>query len=200
MHALDTAYRSHHKDETNSMKGYILRKRGTFLVVMLLSSLSVVTNTVLAQDLAMVDMQGNRASSDILGVDGKFNLVMIRKDDCSACEKAELELDPWYDQQDKDKVSALILNIDDASAHDAVKARLDENSIDIPSFITLDYDKTLAGFKELTQQDLSDLPLPVWLIFLGDIYFGLEAGADFDQEITDEMIMAMDSGLPGLTD
>ena len=182
------------------MEGYILRKRGTFLVVMLLSSLSVVNNAVLAQDLAMVDMQGNPASSDILGVDGKFNLVMIRKDDCSACETAELELDPWYDQQDKDKVSALILNIDDTSAHDTVKARLDENSIDIPSYITLDYDKTLAGFKELTQQDLSDLPLPVWLVFLGDIYFGLEAGADFDQEITDEMIMAMDSGLPGLTD
>ena len=182
------------------MKGHIVQKARAFLALTLLALLSAVTDTVLAQDLAMVDMQGNPASSDILGVDEKFNLVMIRKDDCSVCDTAELELDPWYDQQDKEKVSALILNIDDASAHDAVKARLDENAIDIPSFVTLDYDKTLDILEELTDQDLSDLPLPVWLIFMGDIYFGLEAGVDFDQEITDEMIMAMDSGLPGLTD
>jgi len=96
--------------------------------------------------------------------DGKFTLVLFRYDGCKPCDEAETHMQQWYEQLDKEKVSALIINIDDAHQQEAVYARQSTAGIEITSLFT----KNTSGFsdalKEITGNPYRAVPL---FIFFG---------------------------------
>lgn len=91
--------------------------------------------------------------------DGKFTVVLLRYDGCKPCDEAEIQMQEWYKQRDQQKVSALIINIDDADRQDAVYARQSNAGVDITSLFA----KSSSGFsnalEEITGSPYRAVPL-----------------------------------------
>ena len=145
-----------------------------------------------AEDLALIDLQGNPASLDTYRNDGKVTLLMIRYFGCGPCNLAEQKLQQYYAKQDKDKVSVLALNYDDGPLHEQVRQRLSSQNIDYPNFFTHNEATMRAGLLALTGSALSQVPL--WVMFDSDGNFvRQEYNNQFDWEMMDELIMTLDS-------
>ena len=171
--------------------------RGASALLLSVSCLLGLARHATADDLVMIDLQGNRASLDTLRNDGKLTLLMFRYHGCGPCDTSETELQQWYAAQDKEKVSVFALNIDEADSQERVRQRLDSHSINYPNVFTPDEKQVSASVLEMTGKPLQGVPL--WLKFGPDgAYIGSELGAEFDWESLDEMVLALQSGVPGL--
>ena len=167
------------------------------LLVVVVLSVAGIAKRAYAQDFALMDLRGNRASLDTFLNDGKFTLFMIRSLDCSACDKAESELQQWYARQEENKVSVLALNVDEVDKKSRVIQRLTDQGVNYPNFFTRDNDKVARGFYRLTGKNI--LSMPRWLLFGPDgSYVGTESGPGFDWVSMDEMVQSAGSGLPSV--
>ena len=98
-----------------------------------------------AQDFALVDLDGKPVDLDAYREDGKWTLFMIRYHGCGPCDEGERELQQWFSAQDEDKVSVLVLNIDEENAWDRTRERLESNRIGYPNAFTRDSAAVSAG-------------------------------------------------------
>ena len=173
------------------------RKSSSLAFLLPLSCLLGFTPLASAQDFAMTDLQGNPASLDSFRNDGKLTLFMTRYHGCAPCDTSEQELHGWYAEQDQDKVSVLALNIDEADTQGQARQRLNSLNINYPNFFSVNKDQTMAAFLELTGKALPGVPF--WVLLGPDgSYIGSEPGVDFDWETMDDMVLSLDSGLPGI--
>lgn len=145
----------------------------------------------LAADFGLVDPQGKSASLDTFREDGKWTLMMLRYHACAPCDTAELALKQWFSAQDRNKVSVLVLNVDEGDIQASVVKRLEANGIDYPNFFTRDNNQVSEDMREITGKPLQGVP--VWLFFANDgAFIASKLGPRFEWDIADDMIRSAD--------
>lgn len=173
----------------------MLRKTSVLAAILgSLILLCVSSQAIASEDIALTSLADSKTSLQAFRDDEKFTLLMIRYHGCGPCDTSEIDMQTWYEQQDAQKVSTLIINIDEPDRYDAVRNRVSSAGINIPGFFIDD----TGSFKESIQSIIGEpyRAVPLFILFgpEGD-HLGSHVGLGFDWQSMSEMLAASDSGL-----
>lgn len=138
--------------------------------------------------------QFSRSNLQAFRDDEKFTLALLRNHNCERCDKAELEMQQWYEQTDTKLVSTLIINIDGAEKHEAIRARQLSNGIHLTSMYAEDPTVVPNAYKAITGEGMQAIPAFLFFGPDGDFIADHVAG-NFDWITLEEMLSASHSGL-----